>query len=548
MAVVVDSVTGSLNQKMLDVFRVLFQMYRDTIDRMNRTIDLNHSLDTYYDFMDQLQKYYNLETGEYKMPNPNNPYEQPFDISACKTFATKEIQFELEKSGVKSIVVELAGKGHVLITASDEKTRAIVNNVKFKNLQKYSFSPMITSKQLYNDCAGRDVVRFDGFSQAQIDEFTKYAQEKGFYFAAPYNENGTRTIEVSKSVAEQAAFDISGKVNEMSAYTSHGLSAELDALYAKRNAMILDSAISDMRVSGMSNAPREKTYFIDAQNPSHYIVMNGAQMSVANETLTQSIVGDQMEQTFYSETRNMHTPVQLTETQFKAMYGNDILSPDARIKFAKENYNLTKFQINSHLLGSIEQRAMAKGIDYDASTIVVEKMKIGLEKSQNAQDKKLLEQLNKRPPSKEQIKAMLESGDSVKSGCITDFALGKTFNETFKDAVASVVAEQVRNEKMIVDFIQQSQNINIYNIDENARQEILNKLQISDEITVAMTEQFLDDIQNGANTPNRMEIIRANNISTEEIENLIEAAEDIERVDSNQHFNGDPFFNNDQTH
>lgn len=547
MAAVVDSVTGSINQKMLDIFRILFQIYRDTISNFNRTIDLNHSLDTYYDFMTKLEKYYDLENSTYKMPNPKNPYEQPFDISICKTFATKEVQRELEKTGVKSMVIEVAGKGHFLITPADEKSRAIVNNVKFETLKKYSFSPMITSKQLYNDCAGRDVVRFEGFSQAQIDEFTKYAQEKGFYFAAPYNENGTRTIEISKIVAEQATFNISEKINEISAYTSQGLSATLDALYAKKNAMILDSAINDLRTSG-SSAPREKTYFIDAQDPSHYVVINGAQMSVANETLTQTIMGDQMEQAFYNELRRMHTPTQFTETQFKAMYGGDVLSADARIKFAQENFNLTKFQMNAHLFGVLEQRATAKGIDFDITKILIEKMKIGLEKSQNAQDKKLLEQITKMPPTIEQVKEMLETGDSVKSGCITDFALGKSFNETFKGALASVVAEQVRNEKMIIDFLKESKTINIYDLNEEARKQVIAELGITDTLTLAMTEHFMDDIQISATTPNKMEIIRADNISTEEIENLIEAAEDVERVDSTTHFNSDPFFNNDQTH
>lgn len=549
MAMVVDSVTGSLNQKMLDIFRILFQLYRDTIDKFNRTIDLNHSLDTYYDFINRLEKYYDFNTGVYKMPNPQNPYEQPFDISICKTFATKEIQRELENAGVKSMVLEIAGKGHILITPSDEKTRAIVNKIKFETLMKYSVAPMITSKQLYNDCAGRDIVRFEGLSDAQIDEFVKYAQEKGFYFSAPFNENGTRTIEVSKIVAEQAVFDVSGKINEMRAYTSHGLNAELNALYAKRNSMILDSAINDMRASGMTNVPKEKTYFIDAQDPSHYVVINGAQMSVANETLTQTIAEDQQEQAFYTNLRQMHTPIQLTETQFKAMYGGDVLSSDARIKFAQENYNITKFQMNAHLFGMIEQRAISKGVNFDIATFMIDKMKIGLEKSQDAQDKKLLEQLNKKPPSKEQIRQMLETGDAVKSGCVTDFALGKSFNDVFKAALKSVVAEQVRNEKMVIDFLKENENIDISSIDKNTKEQIVETLGITDGLTIALTEHFLDDIQTSAGESGRMEIIRADNTTTEEIENIIEAAENIERVDSKDHFNSNPFFdNNEESH
>ena len=61
----------------------------------------------------------------------------------------------------------------------------------------------MTSADLFADNAGRDIVRFDGFTPTQVAEFDAYAKEAGFLFAAPQNENGTYTIEISKFTAEQ---------------------------------------------------------------------------------------------------------------------------------------------------------------------------------------------------------------------------------------------------------------------------------------------------------------------------------------------------------
>lgn len=532
-----DMVGADVERKFMDVIRILFQIFRDFGDKLYDAAKTNDALKTYYKFMDKFEEHYDLNTGELKKPGE----KPPFDISKCQSFATKEIMNEFRRAGVDYMMVSHEGLGTVIVTPSDDLTRTRINQIKAEAFIKNSVSARITSADLFADNAGRDIVRFEGFTATQVAEFDAYAKEQGFLFAAPQNENGTYTIEISKFTAEQPALHISEKVNEMISFNSKGMEAELDSLYANRKASIIDNAIAEMRAIDPSKAPDEKIYVVDAKNPTHYIAMSGDAISVSTESATTSVKGQQAEQVFFNETSDMEMPVQVSESQFRAMYAQDALSPAARMQFAKDSYNLTKSQMNSHLLGTMEQRLSEKGIIFDVTKAVTEKMKVALEKSDKEQDKRLLSQIQRTPLTEAQIRAMIENGDSVKSGCINDLSLGRNFNDAFSKAVESIVAEQVMTEKIVKDILKENKEIDLSNISPEIRASILNTAGIEDPISVAMAEKMMDDISNAIVEPKRPEIVRASlETSTRDIQDIIDATDNLEVGNSETHFNNEP--------
>lgn len=534
---ITDAVGADVERKFMDLVRILFQMFRDFSNKAYDAASKNDSLQTYYNFMKKLEKHYDLETGEIKEPGKR----PPFDVSKCSKFATKEILDACKKARIDCIMVSHERLGTLMVTPSDDETRNRLNAIKTQMLIDNAYSARMTSAELFADNAGRDIVCFEGFTATQVAEFEAYAKEQKFMFAAPQNENGTYTIEVSKFTAEQPAFRISEKIQEMSAFNSKGLEATLDSMYSKRKAMVIDNIIADMRATGSDKAPEEKVYVVDAKNPTHYVAVSGDHLTIASSDATTAVKGEQAEQEFFNEVNDMQMPVHVTESQFKALYAQDALSPEARMKFAKESYSLTKAEMNGHLLSTMEQRLNEKKVDFDLANTVTAKMKNILEQSENAQDKRLLEQMNRVPVTDAQIRSMLENGDSIRSGCTNDISLGRNFNDAFNKAVESIVAEQVKVERTVKDILKESKEVNLSDITPEQRDNILKSAGIEDAISVAMAEHMMDDISERITNPTRPEMVRATlEAANRDIQDIIDAAEDYSVGDSTTHFNNEP--------
>lgn len=519
MATTLDRLSSDVNSNFMDFLRHVFAALREITHEYNRRADLNLKLETYYHFVEKLENYYDFDKQEAKKPGER----MPFDISACKSFATKEIEKAFNENNIKYVLFTNADKTYI-ITDSDDATRAKVNKVKIEAFKDMSMSPRLTKADLYADNAGRDIVVFNGFTKPQIEEFGAYAQKQGFFYAAMLNEYGTYSIHISKDIVEMPAFDIQKKVNEISAFESHGLEAEMASLYAKRKAAVIDEAIKNQRTMDPTSISAEKTYIIDLANPGHYITMNGNTLTVTKDNKTQIYSDGEHEQRIYNECASMKEGAKISETQFKTMYSQDALNPAARMQFAKDNYALSKAEVNNHLLNSLSTIVTTKGIDFDVSKVVVEKMKEQLKESKDLQDAKLLTTLERMPPSADAVKQMLSTNDALRSGCTNDIALAKVFGNQFNKAVASIVAQQVVVEKTTKDLMKALEaegKIYCGNMTPETQEIIVKAMNLQDEVSIATAKNIMSMVEKEYSQNKLYDLVRADHIDVK-LDDIIE--------------------------